>query len=473
MAMFRLGFSVLLCLVPGIFGMNNFCNRNNFENVPRNSMQFSKEVNFREFAVVGNLKALHCCAKDYHTIEWYKDNKVYPWPLELSTMLLFPASANQTIYVQSVKPTDAGNYTCVLRNDTVLHSHTIQLRLFDRAPDDPQITYLSEDTVLSVGENLRLFCEAFVGLVDLPDAHSEVYWNKLYPNSTTYDELPSHIRHAQTEQEDGQTLGAYMIIDSMQPEDFGEYECVITKPGITIKRYIKVIEREIEVEYLDPSPLPIAKLAILMTAILCLFVAVVVLYLKFGLKVQVRLKDTLSPLEDSDGKEKDVLVVYTSADSELALGVLLPTLEEKYKYTCDSKELCPEISLWYKDLSEGEKYRRVIVVISPAMLEGSWDPSRLLLALKQLKGFGPNVIFISLKELPKTEPEIKNAEGETLSAVIRSLGVIVWDRRDEEKVWYLLRLKLPPKRTVSEKRTRGPDTRLRNNSQESIGEYVV
>lgn len=33
----------------------------------------------------------------------------------------------------------------------------------DKAPDEPQLTYVSEDTEVSVGHDLRLFCEAFVG----------------------------------------------------------------------------------------------------------------------------------------------------------------------------------------------------------------------------------------------------------------------------------------------------------------------
>nr|CAH7729787.1 unnamed protein product [Callosobruchus chinensis] len=128
----------------------------------------------------------------------YKDDKLYPWALPVSHLILFPESANQTIYTQSVTPHDAGNYTCVLKNDTVVHSHTIHLKVFDEVPDDPKITYISQDTSVRVGDSLRLFCEAFGGQVDLPDAHSDAYWQKVGANGTVYD-VPDNVQQLKSD----------------------------------------------------------------------------------------------------------------------------------------------------------------------------------------------------------------------------------------------------------------------------------
>lgn len=62
----------------------------------------------------------------------YKDNRPYPWPSGVSNMILYPESANQTIYTQMVTATDTGNYTCVLRNDTHVRTHTIHLHVFSK-----------------------------------------------------------------------------------------------------------------------------------------------------------------------------------------------------------------------------------------------------------------------------------------------------------------------------------------------------
>ncbi|XP_056635583.1 uncharacterized protein LOC130444478 isoform X1 [Diorhabda sublineata] len=447
----------------------NYCDKNIFD-ANGDEMAFTKEANYREFAVVGSLKALHCCAKEYQTIEWYKEDKVYPWPLDVSTMLLFPASANQTIYSQAVKQTDEGNYKCILRNDSIIHSHTVKLYVLDKAPDDPQITYLSDDTKIFIGDKLRLYCEAFVGnVVDLPDAHSEVYWYKTFPNGTRINDIPSRIKQIKTEQEDEQTIGSYLVIDEVLREDFGDYVCVITKPGMSISRIVNVNEKISEVEFLTPTPLPVAKLIFILTGILTLFVLIVIIYLKFGLEWQVRIKDTFSPLEDGDGKKKDVLVVYSCQDAEIALGVLVTTLEGKFGYSCDSKELSFDVSTWLKELSLGEKYRRIAVLVSPALLKGSWDSDAVLGALKELRKIGPKMLCVSLKDFPKNEMEVKDSNGETLRAVIRSLNVILWERKEDEKLWNSLRLRLPPKRNVPQ----GTDTRLCYNSQESVEDFRV
>lgn len=59
----------------------------------------------------------------------YKDERAYPWPGDVSTFILYPEAANQTIYSQVVADTDRGNYTCLMRNDTHIHMHTVILGL--------------------------------------------------------------------------------------------------------------------------------------------------------------------------------------------------------------------------------------------------------------------------------------------------------------------------------------------------------
>jgi hypothetical protein len=49
----------------------NYCTNNTFDSSQStNYMQFTKETIGREYAVEGQFKALHCCAKGYRSIEW-------------------------------------------------------------------------------------------------------------------------------------------------------------------------------------------------------------------------------------------------------------------------------------------------------------------------------------------------------------------------------------------------------------------
>ncbi|CAG9858691.1 unnamed protein product [Phyllotreta striolata] len=471
MAIFKLEFFALLCALLGINAVqDDDCSANTFKNNDK-YMSFSKEATFAEYAIVGNHKILRCCANGYRTIEWYKDGKPYPWALETSGLIINPASLNQTIYVQSVRQKDQGNYTCYLRNETTVYSHTIQLKIFDKIPDEPKITYITDKANIAVGDSLRLFCEAYVGQVDLPDAHSDAYWKKIAPNSSMID-IPLRIEKLKTTREEGQTIGAYLYINESKPEDLGQYVCVITKPGITIERYVYIHEKSEEVIFLDAYPIPVTKTLLIFALIGVSLTIVFILYLRFGLRVQVYLKDALNSSENDDDKEKDVLVIFAPQDTEIAQGVLLPTLQEKYNYKCDSKELISPINMWYADLSEeAKKYRRIVAVLSPTLLKDNWESSQLMLALKQLKSLGPKLICISLKELPKNENQTKDSQGETLSALIRCIGVILWERKNEEKFWYALRLKLPPIRRTDSETIRDPAT-VCDNSRDCMENMV-
>lgn len=57
----------------------------------------------------------------------YKDDRPYPWPGALSHFILFPESANQTIYTRAARVSDAGIYSCRARNDTDTLSSDISL----------------------------------------------------------------------------------------------------------------------------------------------------------------------------------------------------------------------------------------------------------------------------------------------------------------------------------------------------------
>ncbi|OAD52996.1 hypothetical protein WN48_11082 [Eufriesea mexicana] len=127
----------------------------------------------------------------------YKDNRAYPWPGGESHFILYPESANQTIYAQKVRASDAGRYSCRARNDTTFLEGDITLAVLGEKSGGytgkPLPTYRPASQLVPLGGAARLFCEAYLGKVDLPDAKNSVTWSKSDSNLT----LPSHGRIAQ------------------------------------------------------------------------------------------------------------------------------------------------------------------------------------------------------------------------------------------------------------------------------------
>lgn len=430
------------CLI--IYAIEDYCSTNKFIN-DGNTMGFTKEPSTSEYAILGKFKGLHCCAKGYRSIEWYKDGRPYPWHGTFSPLIIYPESANQTVYTQSVTREDAGNYTCLLRNDSVVYTHTITLRVFETLPDDPKITYISENTSVSIGEPLRLFCEAFVGFVDLPDAYSEAFWTKFDGNETFED--GSRIHQVKVSREDGQICGAYLTFNNLKEEDYGKYTCTIIKPGRLMELFTYVTERKSNVTYVPPNEVPYKKLFIAAAITVLLIGTIVILYLQFGLVVRVFCKDHFGRLLENDDKSKDILVLYSEKDAELTLGVLLPTLEQKYNYICGSKQFPNNVTNWHNDLVEAcQKSHRIVAVMSPACVNDKWECITLHQALKQLHELDTQFCCIILKQFPTTGSNIKNSMGESFSSLVRNINIINWERFKDDKFWLSVRLKLPPKR---------------------------
>lgn len=102
---------------------------------------------------------------------------------------------------------------------------------------------------------------------------------------------------------------------------------------------------DMDYDAINPNHIPIGRLILLLSALLFTTVALVILYVQFGLKVQVYLKESFEhPRECIDGKLYDFLIAYAPQDSEIVLGVLVPTLENQYGYKCRTLELPTVVS---------------------------------------------------------------------------------------------------------------------------------
>lgn len=192
-------------------------------------MQFTKEVPDQEYGILGQFKSLHCCAKGYRSIEWFKNGQPYPWGGDISSLIVYPEAANQTIYTHRISETDIGNYTCVLRNDSSIIRHDIELRMQEDKPDYPLPTFKPKDMIINLGETARFYCEAFVGKLDLPDATNKILWMQIF------DDKPASILDANQQnvtREDGQIIGSYLSIPKIQQHHYGRYRCQITSGNL-------------------------------------------------------------------------------------------------------------------------------------------------------------------------------------------------------------------------------------------------
>uniref|UniRef100_T1I3V1 Ig-like domain-containing protein n=1 Tax=Rhodnius prolixus TaxID=13249 RepID=T1I3V1_RHOPR len=94
--------------------------------------------------------------------------------------------------------------------------------------ENPLATYSPpEISMAAVGDMARLYCEAFVGYIDLPDATSEVIWTK--EGNDTLNSPRVSVKKVQREND--QIIGGYLMIEDVNWSDFGTYVCTISNTG--------------------------------------------------------------------------------------------------------------------------------------------------------------------------------------------------------------------------------------------------
>lgn len=231
----------------------NHCSEHRYEHsLNTHHLQFTKEIPDREYGVLRQFKSLHCCGKGYRSIEWFKNNKPHPWSKDVSSFIVYPEAANQTIYSPRLEENDIGNYTCILRNETHAIKHEIELRLQDNKPDNPMPTFRPKDMMVSVGESARFYCEAYVGNLYLPDAANEIVWSQMFdddPHNVTDSVQVNVTREA------GQIIGSYLSIPNIKAHHYGRYRCQIMSGNSAQKLNLSVLLSPVEVTTITDSQL--------------------------------------------------------------------------------------------------------------------------------------------------------------------------------------------------------------------------
>lgn len=465
-------------------------------------LAFSKELSSREYVVGGGGKSLHCCARGYRSIEWFKDGRPYPWPGDISNFILYPESANQTVYSKMTGARDAGNYSCLVRNDSHAYLHTVALNVIDSASymGTPLPTYeVPDEQLVQIGSTARLFCEAFVGSVDLPDAQSEITWNRVGMNSS-YLEEQRRFTLRSVARENKQVLGAYLTIRAVKKEDLGPYECRVVNAGdqaILLKLWLREAE---PTEPLGYNPKIWRRFA--WAAIVILAFALTATAFRHRLSILALFcRHRLVQPDLHDGKDYDVLVTYLERDSAFATE-MMTTLKDRYSYACNSYQIFPNAEYdCAANLKEtAKRCRRLLVVIRSSMIEAlsgsvvastlggsalpengvaalqdlddaeSWDAGVLGSLLQQLIRIHPQPVCVSLQALPQGCDMGENS----LAGLLRMAPIIEWHQKRSLwfKNWSLLRLRLPPLRTKNSTPT-GSVAIVRPGARKELSSGVV
>ncbi|XP_018392358.1 PREDICTED: interleukin-1 receptor accessory protein-like 1 [Cyphomyrmex costatus] len=330
----------------------------------------------------------------------------------------------------------------------------------------PLPTYRPTSQLVPLGGTARLFCEAYLGKVDLPDAKNSVTWSKSDSNVT----LPSHGRIAQhrVSRENDQIIGSYLEIEDVTLEDYGEYKCEVSNgvdEEITLAAHVYRQEPQFVLSLPNGSWRKSLLLAVL---VLVLLLSAGAFYARCWLPLALFCRDKFGRLEESDGKECDALVCYHEKDSSLVIGIVIPTLESRHRYKCAALELSQLNHNWSLEISpHANTTRRIVVVLSPASLDNIWTDASVGAVLKQLSSLPIRVIVVTLKRLPSTTATIaKRSRRDRRDADNTSfdrLTILSWQDgggggsdgngtafgSGGRKFWYKLRLAMPAMRPVA------------------------
>ncbi|XP_053983034.1 interleukin-1 receptor accessory protein-like 1-B [Hylaeus volcanicus] len=457
--------------------LKDYCSMHKFDNLP-GGLRFTKEVVSTEYANIGTFKALHCCLRGYRSIEWYKDNRAYPWPGGESRFILYPESANQTIYAQMVGASDAGRYSCRARNDTTILEGDITLAVLGEKSGGytgkPLPTYRPASQLVPLGGAARLFCEAYLGKVKLPDAKNSVAWSKSDSNIT----LPSHGRISQhrVSRENNQIIGSYLEIEDITLEDYGEYKCEVSNgvdEEITLPAHVYRQEPQFALGLQNGSW---RKSFLLGVLVLVLLISAGAFYARCWLPLVLFCRDKFAPLEENDGKECDALICYHEKDANLAVGIAIPTLETRHRYKCTPLELSHLNQNWNLEIGpHAASCRRIVVVLSPASLGNVWNETSVGTILKQLSTLVTRTIVIVTKDIPDVATIAKRSTRgcDTGDLSLDRLKILHWNEgggsvgvicgggagggggnggggSNNQKFWYQFRLAMPPVRPIGD-----------------------
>ncbi|KAM3830801.1 fibroblast growth factor receptor 1 [Vipera latastei] len=132
--------------------------------------------------------------------------------------------ATWSIIMDSVVPSDKGNYTCIVENKYGVINHTYQLDVVERSPHRPILQAgLPANKTVSLGSNVEFVCKVYSD----PQPHIqwlkhiEVNGSKIGPNNLPFVQV---LKHSGINSSDAEVLTLYNVTEA----ESGEYVCKVS-----------------------------------------------------------------------------------------------------------------------------------------------------------------------------------------------------------------------------------------------------
>ncbi|XP_026079279.1 fibroblast growth factor receptor 2-like isoform X4 [Carassius auratus] len=189
-----------------------------------------------------------------------------------------------TLIMESVVPSDKGNYTCVVENAYGSINHTYTLDVVERSPHRPILQAgLPANVTVQVGEDAKFICKVY------SDAQPHIQWlQHIMKNGSRYgpDGLPyvRVLKRSGINSSDVEVL----VLTNVTEEDSGEYTCQVSNyiGQVSQSGWLTVLPAEpdaIEPDY-PPDYVEIAIYCIGVFLIACMVVIVVVCRMRTSAK---------------------------------------------------------------------------------------------------------------------------------------------------------------------------------------------
>uniref|UniRef100_A0A668AIG1 Fibroblast growth factor receptor n=1 Tax=Myripristis murdjan TaxID=586833 RepID=A0A668AIG1_9TELE len=156
------------------------------------------------------------------TLKWFKNGKEFKRDQRIGGFKV--RDHVWTIIMESVVPSDKGNYTCVVENQYGSINHTYQLDVVERSPHRPILQAgLPANRTAVVGSDVEFECKVFSD----PQPHIqwlkhiEVNGSRVGPDGLPYVRI---LKHSGVNSSDTQVLTLYNVTE----EESGEYICKVS-----------------------------------------------------------------------------------------------------------------------------------------------------------------------------------------------------------------------------------------------------
>ncbi|XP_028668720.2 fibroblast growth factor receptor 4 [Erpetoichthys calabaricus] len=225
----------------------------------------------------GNTVKFRCPAmgSPLPTIRWLKNGREFRGEHRIGGIKL--RHQHWSLVMESVVPSDRGNYTCLVENKYGIISHTYLLDVLERSPHRPILQAgLPANTTAVIGSDVELYCKVY------SDAQPHIQWLKhIEKNGSRYG--PDGVPYVQVLKTASINVSEIEVLylPNVKFEDAGEYTCLAGNSiGISFQSaWLTVIPEEDLVRDADINETKYTDIIIYASGSLAIVMAIVIVVL--------------------------------------------------------------------------------------------------------------------------------------------------------------------------------------------------